>query len=194
MSITHEQIDVILEKIAQNPAIAPENTLTLKVTADALQNDFNTAIQPFLDKAELEDDVRDVMEKLFLISEWNVFTDNGVKFFMNLFGDSVAIFGVMADDGERFKLLNCVYVMPETPNETTLASLVLASFVKVLLPNVDAEKFLRELTGDVTRDGIKFSIAADSGLIFVTAVAKGMGTVREKILSGINTRANRGEH
>ena len=171
MSISSEQIDKILEHIDKNPALAAENTLTLNVTADALQRDFNIAIRPFIDKAPLEDDVRDIMEKLFLISDWNVFEADGGKFFMNLFGDSVAICGVTAHDNDRFKLLSCIYVAPETSNENTLASLVLASFVKVLFPTVDAEKFLRELSGNVTRDGIKLSIAADGGLIFVTAVA-----------------------
>ena len=171
MSISSEQIDKILEHIDKNPAIDVENTLTLNVTADTLQRDFNIAIHPFIDKAPLEDDVRDIMEKLFLISDWNVFEAEGGKFFMNLFGDSVAICGVTAHDNDRFKLLSCIYVAPETSNENTLASLVLASFVKVLFPTVDAEKFLRELTGIVTRDGIKLSLAADGGLIFVTAVA-----------------------
>ena len=171
MSISSEQIDKILEHIDQNPAVAPENTLTLNLTSDALQNDFNIAIHPFIDKALLEDDVREIMENLFLIRDWNVFTAEGGKFFMNLFGDSVAIFGVTAQNDDRFKLLSCIYVAPETTNENTLASLVLASFVKVLLPAVDAEKFLRELSGNVTRDGIKLSLAADSGLIFLTVVA-----------------------
>lgn len=172
MSITNEQIDTIFEHIGQNPAIAPENSLTLKITAYSMQNDFNTAIRPFLDKAQFEYDLREIMEQLFLIREWNIFAEGGIKFFMNLFGDSVAIFGVMADDDNQFKLLSCVYITPTTKNEEILASLVLVSFVKVLLPTVDAEKFLRGLTGNVTRDGIEFSLAADDGLTFVTAVAQ----------------------
>ena len=122
MSISSEQIDKILEHIDKNPAIDVENTLTLNVTADDLQRDFNIAIRPFIDKAPLEDDVRDIMEKLFLISDWNVFEAEGGKFFMNLFGDSVAICGVTAHDNDRFKLLSCIYVAPETSNENTLAS------------------------------------------------------------------------
>ena len=171
VSITSEQIDKIFERIDKNLAVNVENTLTLGLTADIVRNDFNVAIRPFLDKSELEADVRDVMEKLFLIREWKVFEAEGGKLFMNLFGDSVAIFGVTARGDNRFKLLTCVYVAPKTQNENTLASLVLASFVKVLLPTVDVEKFLRGLSGGVTLDGIKFSLAADGGLIFVTAVA-----------------------
>jgi len=43
-----------------------------------------------------------------------------------------------------------------------------------LLPGVDAESFLRELstTGQKVSGGMNFSIAADGNLIFVTAVAE----------------------
>lgn len=171
MRITSEQIDKIMAYIEQHPALSPENTATFDVDIAQFQESFNAAITPYIEKAQLDGELREVMEKLFLIDEYQTFDVHDGKFFFNIFGDSVGIFGVTNHE-DQFKILLCIYNTPEDKNNLTLSSLVLASFTKVLLPNeIDVEKFLRELStsGTKIQGGVKFSIAADGKLIFVTA-------------------------
>ena len=117
------------------------------------------------------------MAHLFLIKEYKVFSKPDGDIFANIFGDyRVALVGLSEPNGGNFKTLSLYYTTPETTDENTLSSMVLAYFVKILLPEVefmDTEKFLRELSTSITKTqgGIKFSIAADGNLIFVTAVA-----------------------
>ena len=175
MGFSSEQIDKMMAFAEQN---FPEDTAPLPLDIDSLQKNFNAEMQTFLDKCPFDDaETAEVMENLFLIKDfYQIFDLEEGKFFFNVFGDRTAIFGV-SDSDDRFRLLTCMYTTPETDNENTLSSMVLAHFVKVLLPAVeffDTEKFLRELSASVTKtqDGVKFSIAADGDLIFVTAIAE----------------------
>ena len=74
---------------------------------------------------------------------------------------------------DRFKILVCAYTVPETNEENILSSMILVGFVKVLLPAVDAEKFLRELSasGKKISGGVNFSISSEDNITFVTAEA-----------------------
>ena len=175
MSITHEQVDKILAFVDANPAAAPENKSVLALDIASLQENFNAGMQTSLNTCNFDDaaETIEIVTKLFLIKEPQIFTSEAGKLFMNMFGDRTAIFGV-SDNDDRFKLLTCVYTTPEDTDENTLSSMVLNYFVKTLLPNVDAESFLRELstTGQKIVGGVNFSIAADGNLIFVTAVAE----------------------
>lgn len=171
MRFSSEQIDKIMSFAEQN---FPEDAAPLPLDIDGLQKNFNAEMQTFLDKCPFDDaETAEVMENLFLIKNFYQISElEGGKFFFNVFGDRTSIFGV-SGSGDFFRILVCAYTTPETTDENTLSSMVLAYFVKVLLPNVDEEKFLRELSTSITKTqgGIKFSIAADGNLIFVTAVA-----------------------
>ena len=74
---------------------------------------------------------------------------------------------------DRFKILVCAYTVPETNEENVLSSMILVGFVKVLLPDVDAEKFLREMSasGKKFSGGVNFSISSEDNITFVTAEA-----------------------
>ena len=174
MKFTSEQIDKMIAFAEQN---FPEDAAPLPLDIDGLQKNFNAEMRIFLDKCQFDDaEVAEVMETLLLIKDFYQITEfEGGKFFFNTFGDRTAIFGLSTSDYNLFRLLTCAYTMPETKDEDTLSSVILATFVKILLPTVeffDTEKFLRELSTSVTKtqDGIKFSIAADGNLIFVKAV------------------------
>ena len=174
MKITSEQIDKIMAYIEQHPAASSENIATLNVDIAQFQESFNAAITPYIEKAQLDGELREIMEKLFLIDEYQTFDVHDGKFFFNIFGDSVGIFGVTNHD-DRFKILLCIYNTPEDKNNLTLSSLVLASFTEVLLPEeIDVERFLRELSasGTKTQGGVKFSIAADGNLNTLSATAQ----------------------
>ena len=176
MKFTSEQIDKMIEFAEQN---FPENGLPLPLGIDGLQKNFNAEMKIFLDKCQFDDpEVAEVMETLLTIKDFYQITEfDGGKFFFNTFGDRTAIFGLSISDDNLFRILTCMYTTPETKDEDTLSSMVLAHFVKVLLPSVeffDTEKFLRELSasGIKSQDGVKFSLAADGNLIFVTAIAE----------------------
>lgn len=173
--LTHEQIDELVECIGQNPATMSANTSTLNVDIDGLQKDFNADINSILAQAQFEnDEQREVMEKLFLIKDYQIFAAEEGKIFMNAFGNSVVIIGVTGNEDDRFKLLACAFATPENQDDMTLSSLVLASFVKVILPDADPEQFLNELfsaqSGDLIRDGIHFTVEQNSNLNILTAV------------------------
>lgn len=175
MGFTGEQIDKMMAFTERN---FPEDALPLPLGIDGLQKNFNAEMRAFLDKCAFDDpEVAEVMETLLLIKDFCQITElEGGKFFFNTFGDRTAIFGVSDSSDDRFRILTCMYTMPETKDENTLSSIVLAQFVKVLVPSVgffDTEKFLVELShsGTKIQDGVKFSIAADGNLIFVTASA-----------------------
>lgn len=176
---THEQLDKILAHIEQNPAVSPANTATLKLDIAQLQSKFNAELEPMFNEVQFDsDEEREVMEKLFLIKDYKTFeADNEGKVFLNVFGNSVAIFGVLGNSNDRFKLLTCACTKPDNQNEMTVSSIVLASFVKVILPNADPEKFLNELSaakeGNVIRNGMKFTLTRDDGFMLVTAVKEG---------------------
>lgn len=173
MRFTSEQIDKMMTFAEQNFS---EDALPLPIKFDDLKSVFNAEMQAFLDKCPFNDaEETEVMETLFLIKEFcQIFESAEGKFFFNVFGDRTAILGVSSSDDDRFKLLTCAYTTPETKDENTLSSIVLANFAKILLPAVDVEKFLLELSATATKiqDGVRFSIAADDKLIFVTATAE----------------------
>lgn len=173
MGFTSEQIDKMMMFTEQNFS---ENALPLPIKFDDLKNVFNAKMQVFLDKCPFSNaEEAEVMETLFLIKDFcQVHESEEGKFFFNVFGDRTAILGMSSPDDDRFKLLICAYTTPETKDENTLSSIVLANFVNILLPNVDAENFLRQLSAFITKtlDGVKFTIAADDKLIFVTAKAE----------------------
>ena len=172
MKFTSEQIDTLIKFVDEN---FPANDSPLPIDFDALQKNFNAEMKTFLNQCPFDDaEEAEVMEKLFLIGDFlQVFDLPGGKFFFNLFGDRTAILGASGAGDDRFKILVCAYTIPETNDETTLSSMILIGFVKVLLPAVDAEKFLRELSasGKKFSGGVKFSIAAEDNITFVTAEA-----------------------
>lgn len=174
-SLTHEQLDELVDHIGQNPATTSANTSTLNVDIDSLQKDFNADISSILAQAQFEnDEQREVMEKLFLIKDYQIFAAEDGKIFMNAFGNSVVIIGVTGNGDDRFKLLACAFTTPENQDDMTLSSLILASFVKVILPDADPEQFLNELfsaqSSDLVRDGIHFTVEQNGNLNILTAV------------------------
>ena len=171
-AFTHEQLDKVLAYIEQNPAA------TLKLDIATLQNNFNAVMESVFAEAKFDsDEEREVMEKLFLIKDYKIFEADEGKIFLNGFGDSAAIFGVTGKDDDRFKVLTCVYTTPENQTDMTFSSLILGSFMTTVLPAVEPETFLRELaaskSGQLTRDGITFSLAKQDGLILLTAIEEG---------------------
>ena len=172
MKFTSEQIDTLMKFVDEN---FPANDSPLPIDFDALQKNFNAEMKTFLSQCPFDDaEEAEVMEKLFLIGEFfQVFEVPGGKFFFNLFGERTAILGASGTGDDRFKILVCAYTQPETNEENILSSMILVGFVKVLLPAVDAEKFLHELSasGKKISGGVNFSISSEDKITFVMAGA-----------------------
>lgn len=173
---TQEQVDKIVDYVEQNPAASPENTSTLNLTPAQLQEKFNAELKPVLDKTQFEnDEERATMEKIFLIQDFQLFEEEVGKFYLNIFGDGVAILGMTGNNDDNFKLASCAYINPETQGEKVLSSLVLLSFVKAVAPEENPQNLLETLaaeqSGTLTRNGVKFSTVKDGNLILLSAVA-----------------------
>lgn len=174
---TQEQVDKIMNYVEQNPAASPENTSVLKLTPAQFQTNFNAELKPVLDKTQFEnDEERATMEKVFLIQDFQIFDSEGGKFYLNIFGDGVAILGMTGNNDDNLKLAICSYINPETQGEKVLSSLVLMSFVKSVAPEENPQTLLEaiaaEKSGTLTRNGIKFSAVRDGNLILLSAVAE----------------------
>ena len=172
MKFTSEQINTLMKFVDENFSA---NATPLPIDFDALQKNFNAEMKTVLNQCRFSDaEETAVMEKLFLIGDFlQVFELPSGKFFFNLFGERTAILGASGTGDNRFKILVCAYTVPETNEENILSSMILVGFVKVLLPAVDAEKFLRELSasGKKISGGVNFSISSEDNITFVTAGA-----------------------
>lgn len=168
LSITGEHVDKIFAYIE---TARPENFPALDIDAAQFQKRFNAEQIPYLDKAQLTGEQRKLTEKILLIDEYQIFQAEAGKLYLKIFGDSAAFFAVTGNDDDRFKLLSCAYLTPKTQNEQTIASLIIAAMVKALLPAVEIEQFLAELSMGkfMARDGVKFWPFANDDLIFLSA-------------------------
>lgn len=163
--------------VDNNPAASPQNTAVLKLTPAQLQTKFNAEIKPVLDKTKFEnDEERAIMEKVLLIQDFQLFDSESGKFYLNIFGDGVAVFGITGNNDDSLKLASCAYINPETQGERIVSSLVLLSFVKAVAPEENPQNLLETLaaeqSGTLTRNGIKFSAVKDGNLILLSAVAE----------------------
>ena len=169
---TREQVDRIFLDVESNA-----NTSTLKLNVETLKEQFNGQIMPILQETMGTEDVS-AMAHLFLIKEYKVFSKPDGDIFANIFGDyRVALVGLSEPNGGNFKTLSLYYTTPEEKDDSIFTIWLLTAFVKSISPEVDVETLMNELTaenspGFVVKGDIKFSIAEDGNLNFLTATAQ----------------------
>ena len=167
---TREQMDKIFIDVEQ----MPESDLTFGLNVETLKEKFNGIVTPILKETMGTDDVSE-MAHLFLIKEYKVFSKPDGDTFANVFGDyRVALVGTCAANGGNFKTLSLYYTTPEGNDESIFTIWLLTAFVKSISPEVDVQNLMNELTtegasGTAIKDGVKFSIAEDGNLNFLTA-------------------------
>ena len=167
---TREQMDKIFIDVEQ----MPESDLTFGLNVETLKEKFNGIVTPILKETMGTDDVSE-MAHLFLIKEYKVFSKPDGDTFANVFGDyRVALVGTCAANGGNFKTLSLYYTTPEGNDESIFTIWLLTAFVKSISPEVDVQNLMNELTtegasGTAIKDGVKFSIAEDGSLNFLTA-------------------------
>ena len=149
-----------------------QTSATLNLDAETFKKNFNARITQILKAATGNDDIS-AMEHLFLIKEEKIIGAT----FTRVFGDyRTALVGNLAADG-NFNALNFYYTTPENGDESIFTIWLMTAFVKTIAPDVNPQTLMNELTaenstGTVVKDGVKFSIASDGNLIFVTAIAQ----------------------
>ena len=169
---TREQVDRIFLDVESNA-----NTSTLKLNVETLKEQFNGQITPILQETMETEDVS-AMAHLFLIKEYKVFSKPDGDIFANIFGDyRVALVGLSEPNGGNFKTLSLYYTTPEEKDDSIFTIWLLTAFVKSISPEVDVETLMNELTaenssGIAIKGDIKFSIAEDGNLNFLTATAQ----------------------
>ena len=169
---TREQMDRIFLDVESSAS-----TSTLNLNVETLKEKFNGQITPILQETMGTEDVS-AMAHLFLIKEYKVFSKPDGDIFANIFGDyRVAIVGLSEPDGGNFKTLSLYYTTPEEKDESIFTIWLLTAFVKSISPEVDVEALMNELTaenssGVAIKGDVKFSIAEDGNLNFLTATAQ----------------------
>ena len=171
MRITHEQIDEIMSEFESLEL--DENSPSLPLNVDELQQQFNAQINPLLDAAELDAEGLALMRKLLLIGEYQTFTDEAsrLEFFVNIFGDTIGLFGLKSIGG-KFKILRLCFTVPENRREAQTLDFVFHAFTKIFLPDVNGEQFINALKSNpfVIVNDAKFSLTQKDNLLTVTAV------------------------
>ena len=169
---TREQMDRIFLDVESSAS-----TSTLNINVETLKEKFNGQITPILQETMGTEDVS-AMAHLFLIKEYKVFSKPDGDIFANIFGDyRVALVGLSEPDGGNFKTLSLYYTTPEEKDDSIFTIWLLTAFVKSIAPEVDVEALMNELTaenssGVAIKGDVKFSIAEDGNLNFLTATAQ----------------------
>ena len=169
---TREQMDRIFLDVESSAS-----TSTLNLNVETLKEKFNGQITPILQETMGTEDVS-AMAHLFLIKEYKVFSKPDGDIFANIFGDyRVALVGLSEPDGGNFKTLSLYYTTPEEKDDSIFTIWLLTAFVKSIAPEVDVEALMNELTaenssGVAIKGDVKFSIAEDGNLNFLTATAQ----------------------
>ena len=168
---TQEQFNRMLSISAQN--YNAEKNLALDVAT--FQKNFNEFMTNFIKESNATDDDAKTMEEVFMISEPMIVQTDVGYFLAKNFMNRVAIVGLVEADG-TLKNLNFFTTQTEDKNETAVAVLILEGFTKSISPDLSAsilfEDFEKNQNAPVIKNGIKFSIATEENVNFITAVAE----------------------
>ena len=172
MRITHEQIDEIMQSF--ETLEFDEISAPLPFDVKSLQQKFNAQIEPLLDAAQLDAEGLALMQKLLLINEYQLHTneESGLEFFVNIFGDTIGLFG-LAELGGNFRILRLCFTVPENQREAQTLNFVIHAFTKIFLPDINGKEFIEMLKSKptVTR-GVKLSLMQKDNLLVVSAIGK----------------------
>lgn len=152
-----------------------ENSPPLPLNVRKLQQSFNAQLEPFLEAAQLDAESLALMQKLLLINEYQLYTDeaSGLEFFVNIFGDTIGLFGMGTISG-NFKILRLCFTVPDNQREAQTLDFVFHAFTKIFLPEAAGDEFINALksTPEVTRGGVKFSLSQKDNLLMVNAIGR----------------------
>lgn len=170
--LTQEQFDRMLSISSQSLNAENKN---LSFDAATFQKNFNDFMTNFIKESKAKDADAKSMEEIFLIKEPMIFQTDAGNFLAKNFLNRVAIVGLLDADG-TLKNLNFFTMQTEDRDEAMVSVLILEAFAKSISPDLSAstllEDFEKNQNAPVTKNGIKFSIATEGNINFITSIAE----------------------
>jgi len=169
---TQEQFNKMLSISTQTLNAENKN---LSLDAATFQKNFNDFMTNFIKETDAKDNDAKNLEEIFLIKEPMIVQTDAGNFLARNFLNRIAIVGLVDENGT---LRNLIYFTTQTEdkNEAMVSVLVLEAFAKSISPDLSAstimEDFEKNKNAPIVENGIKFSIATDENINFITAIAE----------------------
>ena len=169
---TQEQFNKMLSISAQSLNAENKN---LALDAVTFQKNFNDFMTNFIKESNAKDDDAKNMEEIFLIKEPMIVQTDAGNFLAKNFLNRVAIVGFLDENG-TLRNLNFFTTQTDDKNEAMVSVLILEAFAKSISPDLSAstlmEDFEKNENAPIVENGIKFSIATDENINFITSIAE----------------------
>lgn len=174
LGFTDEHIHELITYVNTHPAAFRENTYVLDMDIDGLKTTFNAEAMRTLDQIPFKKPRdRELMENALLIKDIRtVYADEDTgTVFLIPFNNNIGIFGLADGDG-NCKILLCAYTLTDIKNLTALTGLILNSFLKAIVPDIDGTALVDELLSEenAVRNGVRFSLFQKGILFWYSAV------------------------
>lgn len=169
---TQEQFNKMLSISTQTLNAENKN---LSLDAATFQKNFNDFITNFIKETDAKDNDAKNLEEIFLIKEPMIVQTDAGNFLAKNFMNRVAIVGLLDANGS-LRNINFFTIQTQDKDEVMIPVLILEAFAKSISPDLSAsalmEDFEKNKNAPIVKNGIKFSIATDENINFITSIAE----------------------
>ena len=169
---TQEQFNKMLSISAQSLNAENKN---LSLDAATFQKNFNDFMTNFIKETDAKDNDAKNLEEIFLIKEPMIVQTDAGSFLAKNFMNRVAIVGLLDANGS-LRNINFFTIQTQDKDEVMVPVLILEAFAKSISPDLSAsalmEDFEKNKNAPIVKNGIKFSIATDENINFITSIAE----------------------
>ena len=169
---TQEQFNKMLSISAQTLNAENKN---LSLDAATFQKNFNDFMTNFIKETDAKDNDAKNLEEIFLIKEPMIVQTDAGNFLAKNFMNRVAIVGLLDANGS-LRNINFFTIQTQDKDEVMVPVLILEAFAKSISPDLSAsalmEDFEKNKNAPIVKNGIKFSIATDENINFITSIAE----------------------
>ena len=169
---TQEQFNKMLSISTQTLNAENKN---LSLDAATFQKNFNDFMTNFIKETDAKDNDAKNLEEIFLIKEPMIVQTDAGDFLAKNFMNRVAIVGLLDANGS-LRNINFFTIQTQDKDEVMVPVLILEAFAKSISPDLSAsalmEDFEKNKNAPIVKNGIKFSIATDENINFITSIAE----------------------
>ena len=169
---TQEQFNKMLSISTQTLNAENKN---LSLDAATFQKNFNDFMTNFIKETDAKDNDAKNLEEIFLIKEPMIVQTDAGNFLAKNFMNRVAIVGLLDANGS-LRNINFFTIQTQDKDEVMIPVLILEAFAKSISPDLSAsalmEDFEKNKNAPIVKNGIKFSIATDENINFITSIAE----------------------
>jgi len=169
---TQEQFNKMLSISTQTLNAENKN---LSLDAATFQKNFNDFMTNFIKETDAKDNDAKNLEEIFLIKEPMIVQTDAGNFLAKNFMNRVAIVGLLDANGS-LRNINFFTIQTQDKDEVMVPVLILEAFAKSISPDLSAsalmEDFEKNKNAPIVKNGIKFSIATDENINFITSIAE----------------------